>query len=93
IPEKTSSADILKITGKGVKSLRKYSPSGDHIVHFRITVPNAMNEKQKALIIALAEEEQNISSSHSNTKSTSSINGLVKTAIGNLKKSLKRIFF
>jgi len=63
VPPGSSSADKITISGQGVVSARKFVSSGDHILHVRIKTPKTLTERQKALVMALAEEENN-SDSH-----------------------------
>ncbi|KAG8231522.1 hypothetical protein J437_LFUL008063 [Ladona fulva] len=54
----TSSHARIRLTGKGLKKVNTYG-HGDHYVHIRVVVPSRLNEKQKALMIAFAELEDN----------------------------------
>ncbi|KAL3267021.1 hypothetical protein HHI36_011166 [Cryptolaemus montrouzieri] len=54
----TSSHTKIRLSGKGLKKVNGYG-SGDHYVTYRIDVPKTLNEKQKALMQAYAEIENN----------------------------------
>lgn len=53
----TSSHTRIRLSGKGMKKINGYG-HGDHYVTFKIKVPKALNEKQRALTIAYAEMEE-----------------------------------
>ncbi|XP_063366052.1 protein tumorous imaginal discs, mitochondrial-like isoform X1 [Cydia amplana] len=53
----TSSHKLIRLSGKGMKLVSKHG-YGDHYVHIKIKVPATLNEKQKALIYAYAELEE-----------------------------------
>lgn len=57
VPKGTSSHHRLRLGGKGMKRINS-SGTGDHYVHFKIKVPQHLNPKQKALMTAYAELEQ-----------------------------------
>ncbi|XP_066990917.1 protein tumorous imaginal discs, mitochondrial isoform X2 [Anabrus simplex] len=52
----TSSHTRIRLTGKGLKKVHSFG-YGDHIVNIRIVIPTKLTEKQKALILAYAEIE------------------------------------
>lgn len=52
----TSSGTKIRLTGKGMKKVNGYG-SGDHYVTLIIKAPKQLNDKQKALIQAYAELE------------------------------------
>ncbi|XP_049291523.1 protein tumorous imaginal discs, mitochondrial isoform X1 [Anopheles funestus] len=52
----TSSHTIITLTGKGLKRVNSYG-SGHHYVHLKIQIPTKLTPKQKALIQAYAELE------------------------------------
>ncbi|CAH2012547.1 unnamed protein product [Acanthoscelides obtectus] len=53
----TSSHTKIRLSGKGMKKVNGYG-HGDHYVTFKISVPKHLNNKQKALITAYAELEE-----------------------------------
>lgn len=57
IPAATSSHTKIRLVGKGIKRINS-SGYGDHYVHVKISVPRRMNPKQRALIQAYAELEE-----------------------------------
>ncbi|PSN31618.1 Tumorous imaginal discs protein, partial [Blattella germanica] len=52
----TSSHTRIRLTGKGMKKINSFG-YGDHYVNFKISIPKSLNEKQRALIQAYAELE------------------------------------
>ncbi|KAI1292898.1 Mitochonrial uncharacterized protein [Halotydeus destructor] len=56
IPAGTSSHTRMRLTGKGTKRVNSYG-QGDHYIHFKIKIPSKLSTKQKALITAYAELE------------------------------------
>jgi len=54
IPQGTQSHQTMRLTGKGIARLNGLG-KGDHFVHFKIHVPKYVSRKQKALIQAYAE--------------------------------------
>ncbi|XP_046394015.1 protein tumorous imaginal discs, mitochondrial-like isoform X2 [Ischnura elegans] len=69
----TSSHTRIRLNGKGLKKVNTYG-HGDHYVHLKVSVPSRLNEKQKALMMAFAELEEN---------TPGTIYGLNRTADGN----------
>jgi len=53
----TSSHALIKLSGKGLKRVSSYG-NGDHYVHLKIQIPKSLTAKQKALIQAYAELEE-----------------------------------
>lgn len=53
----TSSHARIRLTGKGMKNMNSYG-YGDHYVNLKISVPRKLNEKQRALLQAYAELEE-----------------------------------
>lgn len=53
----TSSHTRIRLSGKGMKKVNGYG-QGDHYVVFKIRVPKRLDEKQKALLQAYAELEE-----------------------------------
>lgn len=72
IPPGTSSHTRIRVQGKGLRRVNSYG-YGDHYVHLKIEIPKKLTAKQKALIKAYAESEDN-------TKGT--IDGMVPTKDG-----------
>ncbi|KAJ4439670.1 Protein tumorous imaginal discs [Periplaneta americana] len=52
----TSSHTRIRLSGKGMKKINSFG-YGDHYVNLKIRIPRALNEKQRALIQAYAELE------------------------------------
>ncbi|XP_035682014.1 dnaJ homolog subfamily A member 3, mitochondrial-like isoform X2 [Branchiostoma floridae] len=59
IPRGTQSHTRLRLPGKGIKRVQGYG-YGDHYVHIKIKVPDSLSAKQKALVMAYAEEERDV---------------------------------
>ncbi|KAK7868850.1 hypothetical protein R5R35_014178 [Gryllus longicercus] len=53
----TSSHTRIRLSGKGMKRVNQYG-YGDHYVHVKIRTPSKLSEKQKALLLAYAELEE-----------------------------------
>lgn len=53
----TSSHTKIRLSGKGMQKVNGYG-HGDHYVTFKVKVPKHLNEKQKALMLAYAELEE-----------------------------------
>lgn len=68
----TSSHIRVRLEGKGIKRLNTYG-YGDHYVHIKIKAPSQLTPKQKALMLAYAELEE---------ESAGNINGVVETKQG-----------
>jgi DnaJ-class molecular chaperone len=52
----TSSHTRVRLTGKGLKKVNSYG-YGDHYIHLKVKIPRSLNAKQKALLQAYAEIE------------------------------------
>nr|XP_054754714.1 dnaJ homolog subfamily A member 3, mitochondrial-like [Lytechinus pictus] len=72
IPPGTQSHARIRLPGKGISRVNGYG-FGDHHVHIKIKVPTSLGDKQKALLMAYAEEESGV---------TGTVNGLSKTQDG-----------
>ncbi|XP_071480431.1 dnaJ homolog subfamily A member 3, mitochondrial-like [Diadema antillarum] len=72
IPAGTQSHARIRLPGKGISRVNGYG-YGDHYVHVKIKIPTSLSSKQKALMMAYAEEESGV---------TGTINGLSKTQDG-----------
>ena len=57
IPAGTGSHTRIRLNGKGLRKVNSYG-YGDHYVHIRVKVPVRLSAKQKALILAYAELEE-----------------------------------
>lgn len=53
----TSSHARIRLSEKGLKKVNTSSGYGDHYVHIKVKIPTTLNEKQKALMQAYAELE------------------------------------
>ena len=62
----------MRMAGKGIKKVSGYG-YGDHYIHIRIDPPKDLSEKQRALLQAFAESENN---------TPGTINGLTYTKQG-----------
>ncbi|XP_032231954.2 dnaJ homolog subfamily A member 3, mitochondrial isoform X2 [Nematostella vectensis] len=60
IPPGTQSHQQMRLTGRGVPRIDGLG-KGDHYVSFKVHIPKYLNEKQKALILAFAELEDDVS--------------------------------
>lgn len=56
IPKGTPSHTRIRLNGKGLRKVNAYG-YGDHYVHLKIKVPIRLTEKQKTLLLAFAELE------------------------------------
>lgn len=72
IPPGTQSHQKLRLSGRGIPRLNGMG-KGDHFVNFKIHIPKYLNEKQKALILAYAELEDDVNGT---------VNGLEKSSKG-----------
>ncbi|RWS30621.1 protein tumorous imaginal discs-like isoform X2 [Leptotrombidium deliense] len=79
VPPGTSSHTRMRLAGKGLKRVNSYG-QGDHYVNFRIKIPQRLSNKQKALILAYAETEDD---------TAGTINGIVQTSQGTEKYAAK----
>ncbi|CAH3171002.1 unnamed protein product, partial [Porites evermanni] len=70
IPPGTQSHQKLRLSGRGIPRLNGMG-KGDHFVNFKIHIPKYLNEKQKALIQAYAELEDD---------ANGTVNGLEKSS-------------
>lgn len=75
IPAGTSSHTKIRLANKGVKRLNS-SGYGDHYVHIKIRIPQKMSDKQKALVQAYAELEDD---------TPGTVDGIVNTRQGDKK--------
>ncbi|XP_046854087.1 dnaJ homolog subfamily A member 3, mitochondrial-like isoform X2 [Xenia sp. Carnegie-2017] len=62
IPTGTQSQQKVRLSGKGIQRLNSIG-KGDHFVHFSINIPRYLTEKQRALITALAELDEDLKGS------------------------------
>lgn len=74
VPAGTSSHTRLRLQGKGMKRVNSYG-QGDHYVHFKIKIPTKLTEKQRALIQAFAETEN---------ETPGTVDGVTETSEGKL---------
>ena len=58
IAPNTSSHTRIRLSGKGLKKVGTVG-AGDHYVHIKVAIPKRLSEKQKAIIKAYAELEEN----------------------------------
>lgn len=75
IPSGTSSHTKIRLANKGVKRLNS-SGYGDHYVHIKIRIPQRLSEKQKALVQAYAELEED---------TPGTVDGVINTREGDKK--------
>ncbi|XP_054268355.1 protein tumorous imaginal discs, mitochondrial-like isoform X1 [Macrosteles quadrilineatus] len=54
----TSSHTRIRLSDKGLKKVNTTSQYGDHYVHIRVKIPKKLTDKQRALMIAYAELEE-----------------------------------
>ena len=57
IPKGTQSHTRVRMNGKGLRKVNGYG-FGDHYIHIKIKIPVRLNEKQRNLILAYAELEE-----------------------------------
>ncbi|XP_049859883.1 protein tumorous imaginal discs, mitochondrial-like isoform X1 [Schistocerca gregaria] len=58
IPPGSSSHTRIRLSGKGLKKMNTFGGYGDHYVHIKIGIPKKLNDRQKALLLAYAELEE-----------------------------------
>lgn len=76
IPKGTQSHTRIRLSGKGLRKVNGFG-FGDHYIHVKIKVPVRLTEKQKNLILAYAELEED---------TAGTVNGITYTKDGNKKK-------
>ncbi|XP_022100288.1 dnaJ homolog subfamily A member 3, mitochondrial-like isoform X2 [Acanthaster planci] len=69
IPAGTQSHTRIRLPGKGISRVNGYG-YGDHYVHIKIQVPTKLTSKQRALLLAFAEEETGVSGTIDGTTKT-----------------------
>lgn len=72
IPAGTQSHTRIRLNGKGLRKVNGYG-YGDHYVHIKIKPPVRLNEKQRNLLLAYAESEED---------TPGTVNGIVYTKSG-----------
>ncbi|XP_078369632.1 dnaJ homolog subfamily A member 3, mitochondrial-like isoform X2 [Oculina patagonica] len=72
IPPGTQSHQKIRLSGRGIPRLNGMG-KGDHFVNFKIHIPKYLNDKQKALVLAYAEIEDEVNGT---------VNGVDKSAKG-----------
>ncbi|XP_046639160.1 protein tumorous imaginal discs, mitochondrial-like isoform X2 [Daphnia pulicaria] len=77
IPKGTQSHTRIRMNGKGLRKVNGYG-FGDHYIHIKIKIPVRLNEKQKNLILAYAELEED---------TPGTVNGITYTKDGAKKAS------
>lgn len=78
IPKGTPSHTRIRLNGKGLRKVNAYG-YGDHYVHVKIKVPVRLTEKQKTLLLAYAELEND---------TPGTVNGITYTKEGSLTSLL-----
>lgn len=73
IPPGTQSHTRIRLNGKGLRRVNAYG-HGDHYIHVKIKPPVRLTEKQRALILAYAELEED---------TPGTVNGITYTKDGN----------
>ncbi|CAH8497456.1 unnamed protein product [Schistosoma turkestanicum] len=69
IPAGSCSDDRIRLPGKGISRINGYG-YGDHYIHIRIQAPKKLSELQRALLLAYAETETNVTGSVEGVTST-----------------------
>ena len=57
IPPGTQPGDVMRVSGKGMPSLRNHRRNGDLYTKIIVKVPKKLNQHQKELLVAFAESE------------------------------------
>ncbi|KAF5398653.1 hypothetical protein PHET_08000 [Paragonimus heterotremus] len=80
IPPGSASHDRIRLPGKGISRVNGYG-YGDHYLHIKVRAPRRLTELQRALLLAYAETEQDV---------TGTIEGVTSTESGldKLRKAL-----
>lgn len=89
IPPGTSSHTVIRLQGKGIRRVHSHG-YGDHLVHVRVRMPTALSDKQRALLAAYAELENDTAGSVDGMADTSS-GGRQATYADGLLDFLRRI--
>ncbi|XP_057375063.1 protein tumorous imaginal discs, mitochondrial-like isoform X2 [Daphnia carinata] len=77
IPKGTQSHTRIRLNGKGLRKVNSYG-FGDHYIHVKIKIPIRLTEKQRNLILAYAEVEED---------TAGTVNGITYTKDGTKKAS------
>ncbi|XP_067912779.1 dnaJ heat shock protein family (Hsp40) member A3a isoform X2 [Heterodontus francisci] len=62
----------IRLAGKGIPKVNSYG-YGDHYIHIKVKIPKRLSARQSSLMLAYAEEENNVEGT---------VNGVVNTATG-----------
>ncbi|XP_020601247.1 dnaJ homolog subfamily A member 3, mitochondrial-like isoform X2 [Orbicella faveolata] len=91
IPPGTQSHQKIRLSGRGIPRLNGMG-KGDHFVNFKIHIPKYLNDKQKALILAYAELEDDVNGTVNGVdKSTKGAKTVAEDESGLLGR-LKKVF-
>lgn len=71
IPPGSSSHDRIRLAGKGISRMNGYG-YGDHYLHIQVKPPKRLTELQRALLLAYAETESDVTGSVEGVTSTES---------------------
>ncbi|KAI9553965.1 hypothetical protein GHT06_019236 [Daphnia sinensis] len=80
IPKGTQSHTRIRLNGKGLRKVNSYG-YGDHYIHVKIKVPVRLTEKQRNLILAYAEVEED---------TAGTVNGITYTKDGKRTDGMKQ---
>ncbi|RTG91313.1 DnaJ subfamily A member 3 [Schistosoma bovis] len=69
IPAGSCSNDRIRLPGKGISRINGYG-YGDHYIHIHIQAPKKLTDLQRALLLAYAETENNVTGSVEGVTST-----------------------
>ncbi|KAG5446383.1 DnaJ sub A member 3, mitochondrial, variant 2 [Clonorchis sinensis] len=90
IPPGSASNDRIRLPGKGISRVNGYG-YGDHYLHIKIQSPKRLTELQRALLLAYAETEQDVSGTVEGVTSTESgLDKLRKALLGDAHNSSSR---
>ncbi|OON19764.1 putative chaperone protein DnaJ [Opisthorchis viverrini] len=90
IPPGSASGDRIRLPGKGISRVNGYG-YGDHYLHIKIQPPKRLTELQRALLLAYAETEQDVSGTVEGVTSTESgLDKLRKALLGDAHNSSSR---
>ncbi|CAH8540296.1 unnamed protein product [Schistosoma curassoni] len=86
IPAGSCSNDRIRLPGKGISRINGYG-YGDHYIHIHIQAPKKLTDLQRALLLAYAETENNVTGSVEGVTSTDK---RLRQLYGNLRDTFGR---
>jgi len=92
----TSSHTRIRLSEKGLKKVNTTSQYGDHYVHIKVKIPKKLNDKQRALMLAYAELEEDTPGiirgiTYKKDGSKQSFEGEDENLLGEVRKALSDV--